>query len=470
MSAPIGTREALRSHQQARRDDVFDGLTSFLRIPSVSADPAHHHDVRRAAEWVARRLRQAGPVTVEFAETAGHPVVHGHWLGAQGMPTILVYGHYDVQSPDPLGAWASPPFEPEVRDGRLYARGASDDKGPMLIPIEVVQAFFATTGALPVNLKFLFEGEEEIGSPSLEAFVTEHAEELAADYALSADGAMWRIAEPSVITGSRGLVALEVEVRGPAKDLHSGRHGGAVLNPLHALVGLLASLHDADGRVAVAGFYDRVREVTTAERQALAALDFDDEEYRRLVGALALFGEPGYGTLERQWLRPTLELNGLSGGYQGEGGKTVIPAVASAKISCRLVPDQRPDDIARLVTRHLEERRPAGVELRVQTRPGGAVAYRIPADHPGLLVARQVLRRLYKTEPASVLMGGTLPVSEIFSRVLGIETVYFSFSTADEDFHAPNEFIRVSRLWDGLEAWADFLLTAATTAPEAATT
>jgi acetylornithine deacetylase/succinyl-diaminopimelate desuccinylase-like protein len=461
MSVPImgPPDDALRVHWEGRRQAVLDELTSFLRIPSVSADPACREQVRAAAEWVAERLRRAGPVTVRVAETAGHPVVCGSSLGAAGAPTILVYGHYDVQAPDPLDRWTSPPFEPEVRDGRLYGRGASDDKGPMLVPIEVAEAFFATRGALPLNVRFLFEGEEEIGSPSLESFVAEHAGELAADYALSADGAMWRIDEPSVIVGSRGLVAMEVEVRGPAKDLHSGRHGGAVQNPLHALVDLLASLHHADGRVAVAGFYDRVVE-SRAERNAIAALGFDDEAYRREVGVPALFGEPGYGTLERQWTRPTLELNGLGGGYQGEGGKTVIPSAAAAKISCRLVPDQRPEEVSRLVARHLEEHAPTGVEVRVRTRPGGASAYRIHGDHPGLAIGRQVLRRLYGREPASVLIGGTLPVSEIFSRVLGIDTVYFSFSTADEDFHAPNEFFRVSRLWDGLAGWSDFWLRA----------
>lgn len=462
MSTPItGLPDALRADQRARRDAVLDDLVAFLRIPSISADPAHRQDVRRAAEWVAERLRQAGPIAVSIVETAGHPVVQGEWLGAPGAPTILVYGHYDVQSPDPLDRWTSQPFQPDLRDGRLYARGASDDKGPMLIPIEVARSFFATVGAPPVNLKFLFEGEEEIGSPSLEAFVAEHAGELAADYALSADGAMWRIEEPSVIAGSRGMVALEVEVVGPAKDLHSGRHGGAVQNPAHALVALLASLHEQDGRVAVAGFYDRVRDATEAERQTIAALDFDEDAYRLEVGAPELFGEAGYGTLERLWLRPTLEVNGLGGGYQGEGGKTVIPARASAKLSCRLAPDQHPDEIAGLVAQHLEERCPAGVEVRVTIRPGGATAYRIPDHHRGLAVAREVLRRLYEKEPALVLIGGTLPVSEIFSRVLGIDTVYFSFSTADEDFHAPDEFFRVSRLWDGLEAWADFWLTAA---------
>jgi acetylornithine deacetylase/succinyl-diaminopimelate desuccinylase-like protein len=454
-----------RAYFDAHRDRILGELLEFVRIPSVSTDPAHQRDMEAAASWVAERLRRAGPFQVEIMETSGHPVVYGEWLQAPGRPTILVYGHYDVQAADPIERWQSAPFAPEVRDGRIYARGVSDDKGPMLIPIKVAEAFFATVGSLPVNLKLLFEGEEEIGSPSLHGWIGEQAARLTCDYALSADGAMWRIDEPSIITGSRGLVALNVDLEGPQKDLHSGRHGGALQNPLHALVEMLAGLHLPDGSVAVEGFYDAVARPADGERRALASLAFDEEAYRAEIGVPLLFGEPGYGTLERQWLRPTLELNGLKGGYQGEGGKTVIPAYAHAKISCRLVPDQRPEEIAGLIRRHLLAHVPPGVTVRVTPRPGGSPAYRIPADHPGLRVARQVLRRLYGMEPASVLIGGTLPVSDIFSRVLGIDTVYFSFSTADEDFHAPNEFFRLSRLWDGLTAWADFWCSAAEASP-----
>jgi acetylornithine deacetylase/succinyl-diaminopimelate desuccinylase-like protein len=445
-----------RDYLDTHHDRMVEELLEFLRIPSISTDPTQRAGVDAAAAWVADRLRHAGPLHVELLETAGHPVVYGEWLGAPGKPTLLVYGHYDVQPPDPLDLWQTPPFEPTIHGDRLYARGVSDDKGPMFIPIKVAEAYFSTHGALPVNLKFLFEGEEEIGSPGLNGFISDHAEMLRADYALSADGAMWRVDVPSVITGSRGLVALNLDVRGPAKDLHSGRHGGAVQNPLHGLVELLASLHHTDGRVAVEGFYDTVRAPTAAERAEIAGLAFDDEAYRASVGTPTLFGEPGYTTLERQWIRPTLELNGLSGGYEGEGGKTVIPASAHAKISCRLVPNQQPQEIAELVRRHLTAHTPPGVELHCADRPGGSPAYRLPSDHPGLRVARTVLRDLYGQEPASVLIGGTLPVSEIFSRVLAIDTVYFSFSTADEDFHAPNEFFRLSRFRDGLRAWTSY--------------
>ncbi len=429
-------------------------LQEFAAIPSVSTDPAYQADMAAAAQWVAARLAEAGMDGVEIIATDGHPVVYAEWLHAPAAPTILVYGHYDVQPPDPREKWLSDPFAPEVRDGRLYGRGVSDDKGPMLIPLLTAQAYMATAGRLPLNVKFLFEGEEEVGSPSLEPFIAAHAARLAADFALSADGAMWRIDEPSVTVSSRGMTGMEFSVRGAAKDLHSGRHGGAVANPLHALAALVASLHSADGRVSVAGFYDDVAELSAAEHAELAALPFDDDVYRREVGAPALFGEAGYTTAERMWVRPTLEINGMGGGYQGAGSKTVIPAEAMAKITCRLVPNQQPADIAAKIVRHLHAHTPPGVTLAVRGGGHDALPYRIPDDHAGLRTAVEVLTAVYAQTPLKVRMGGTLPVSELFQRLLGIDTVFFSFSTADEDFHAPNEFFRVQRLYDGLTAWA----------------
>ncbi len=452
--------QTAESYVDGHRELILAQLLDFLRIPSVSTDPRRRASVETAANWVAARLREAGPFTVQVLPTAGHPVVYGEWLGAPGKPTILVYGHYDVQPPDPLDQWRSAPFEPEIRDGRIYARGVSDDKGPMFIPIKAAEAFFAVEGRLPINLKFLLEGEEEIGSPHLAEFVRREVTRLAADYALSADGAMWRPTEPSLTIGSRGLAALEIEVRGPRTDLHSGRHGGAVQNPLHALAALIAGLHNDDGTVAVAGFYDGVTDPSADDLQRMAALNFDEADYRAFVGVPALYGERGYSTLARQWLRPTIEVNGLHGGYQGAGSKTVIPAAALAKITCRLVAGQRPEEIQRRVSRHIAARTPPGVTVTVTTPEGGAPAYRIDPAHPGLRIAGEVLHRCYHQEPVSVLMGGTLPISDIFHRVLTIDTVYFSFSTADEDFHAPNEFFRLSRLWDGIAAWIDYWRTA----------
>ena len=440
----------------AHHEHILGELIEFARIPSVSTDPQHREDMTRAAAWVAARLREAGPVDVRVHPTAGHPVVYGAWLGAPTAPTLLVYGHYDVQPPDPLARWLSTPFEPQVRDGRLYGRGVSDNKGPMLIPLKVAQAFFATRGALPLNVKFIFEGEEEIGSRNLEPFLVANRELLRADAVLSADGAMWRIDEPSITIASRGVSGLEFSLKGADRSLHSGRYGGSIANALHAIAELVASLHAPDGRVAVDGFYDDVATPPADERREIAALPFDEERFLAEVGAPATFGEPGYGTLERLWIRPTLEVNGMWGGYQGEGSQTVTPNEAHAKISCRLVPDQDPDRIRALVARHLETHLPAGVTLSIGGERHAARPYRIPSDHPGLVTAERVLQEVYKKKALRVRMGSTLPVSDLFKRLLGIDTVFFSFSTADEDFHSPNEFFRVHRLHEGLEAWARY--------------
>jgi acetylornithine deacetylase/succinyl-diaminopimelate desuccinylase-like protein len=441
---------------ESDRDRILDELVEFASIPSVSTDPAHATDVAAATGWVAAKLAAAGPITVRTIATSGNPVVYGEWLGAPGALTALVYGHYDVQPPDPLDRWHSPPFDPTIREGRLYARGVSDDKGPMLIPIKVAEAFFASVGALPLNVKFMFEGEEEIGSPSLDAFIRDHKELLAADFVISADGAMWRIDEASLTVSSRGLAGLELTLTAASKDLHSGRHGGAVANPLHAMARLIASLHDSSGRVAVAGFYDDVRELSRAERDAIAALPFDERTYLAQVGAPAAFGEPGYSTLERQWTRPTLEINGMWGGYAGPGSKTVIPSEAHAKITCRLVPDQDPARVVALVSRHLESHVPPGTRLSISAMDHGAGASHIEPDHFALEAADRALRAVYGSQPLRVRMGGTVPIGELFERHMGLSTVFFSFSTADEDFHAPNEFFRVHRLHEGLEAWARY--------------
>jgi len=440
----------------AHHDRSLGELIEFVRIPSVSTDPQRGEDVARAAQWVAAQMRQAGPIDVRIVPTPGHPVIYGEWLGAPSAPTLLVYGHYDVQPPDPIERWLSDPFEPVVRDGRVYGRGVSDNKGPMLIPIKVAQAFFATRGALPLNVKFIFEGEEEIGSRNLEPFLAAKGQLLQADCVLSADGAMWRHDEPSITIASRGVVGLEFSITGASRNLHSGRYGGSIANALHAMAELVASLHSADGRVAVEGFYDDVAALSDEERRDIAALPFDEGRFLAEVGAPSPFGEGGFSTLERQWTRPTLEINGMWGGYQGQGSQTVTPNEAHAKISCRLVPDQHPDKIRALVARHLEKRLPAGVSLTVGGDRHAALPYRIRSDHPGLVTAQRVLERVYGKKPLTVRMGSTLPVSELFKRLLGIDTVFFSFSTADEDFHSPNEFFRIDRLHEGLEAWARY--------------
>jgi acetylornithine deacetylase/succinyl-diaminopimelate desuccinylase-like protein len=424
-------------------------LSEFLRIPSISSDPARRRAMREAADWVAAQLAFANGRVVE---TNGHPVVLGELLGLADAPTILVYGHYDVQPPGDESEWTTPPFEPSVRDGRIYARGATDDKGPVLVPLKVAEAFLAQDGALPLNVRFLIEGEEEIGSPSLAHFLDEHRHELLADLVVSADGAMWRPSEPSIAIAAKGLLAFDVVVTRPAADLHSGRHGGAVQNPIHAIARMLAGLHDDDGAVAVPGFYDCVESLGRADQEALARIPFEEETYRAEVGVPGLHGEPGFTTLERLWTRPTLEVNGVEAG----GWFTVIPRRARAHITCRLVPRQDPDVVFAAIERHVQASRPRGVEVGAEAAPGGVPAYAIPADHPAVVAGKAALRTVYpETEPLLVRIGGTLPAATIFEEILSLKTLFFSFSTADERLHAPDEFFRLRRLDEGLRAWAE---------------
>ena len=428
-------------------------LAEFVAIPSVSTDPAHAADVRRAAEWVANRLRKAGLIEIEIWETPRHPAVFGRWNGAPGAPTVLIYGHCDVQPADPLELWDSSPFVLTDRGGRLYGRGVSDDKASMLLPILAAEAFFSSGAEPPVNLRFLFESEEEIGSVDLPDLVRARRDALACDVALSADGAMWRPEAPSINISSRGLAALSFTVRGPAHDVHSGRHGGGIANPLHAAAELIASLHD-NGRVAVEGFYDDVVEIEPALSQALERLTFDEKKYLAEVGAPSGFGEPGYGTLARQWYRPTIEVNGFYGGYQGPGGKTVLPSEAHVKLTSRLVPNQRPQDVVAKVRRHLERHCPAGVTLAIEEGHEGASAYRVSTESPAVRAGAETLRDVFGVSPEFVGMGGTVPIVTTFREVLGVDTVFFSFSVADENIHAPNEFYRPERFHLGLQAWA----------------
>jgi len=441
----------------SRVDDSLADLQAFAAIPSVSAVPAHAQDMERACRWLMERLQAAGPLTTERWATPGHPAVYAEWLGAPGQPTMLVYGHYDVQPPDPLDEWQSPPFTPTVRDGRVYGRGVSDDKGPLLIAVQAIGAWFSVTGRLPVNVKLLFEGEEEVGSRHLPDLVRANAERLRADFVLSADGGMWSAEHPSLTVRARGLTALEFTVKGPATDLHSGRHGGSVHNPLHAISELIAGLHDRSGRVTVDGFYDGVQDRPPHERDAVRRLPFHDDAYLAQTGAPAVHGEAGYSTLERQWDRPTLEVNGLWGGYTGEGSKTVLPSRAHAKLSARLVPGQDPDRVRTLIETHLRTHTPPGVTLDLREDAHGARAYAVPHDLPGLQVARDVLTDLYGQPPLEVGMGGSIPVLQTFQEVLGLHTVFFSFAVGDEDIHAPNEFFRLHRIQEGQRAWASYL-------------
>jgi acetylornithine deacetylase/succinyl-diaminopimelate desuccinylase-like protein len=430
----------------ATDDQYIDELTAYVEVPSVSRD-ATAETMRAAAEWLAAQLAFANGRVVP---TEGHPVVRADWLGAPDAPTVLVYGHYDVQPTGDLDEWHTPPFE-LVRDGDVIrGRGVTDDKGPVFIVLKVAQAFLAQEGALPLNIKFLFEGEEEIGSPHLPAYVREHADELAADLVISADGAMWRPTEPSLSIASKGLVTLDIEVTGADGDLHSGRFGGTVANPVHALSEILAGLHDPDGRVAVEGFYDGIPELSAERRAAVAAVPFDDDAYRTGLGLDELFGEAGYSTLERLWERPTLEINGVRAG----GKYTVIPHAAVGHVSCRLVPGQRPERVLQAITDHVLAQKIPGVRVTVRPDDVGVPAYTIPADHPAIRAANAALAEVYPgQEVLLAVIAGTLPATALFEEVLGAKTLFFSFSTADENLHAPNEFMRISRLREGMRAW-----------------
>ena len=439
------------------RERFIAELLTFLRIPSISSLPDHAQDVQRAAEWLEARMTSAGIESVRIMPTGGHPVIYGEWLHAGDRPTILIYGHFDVQPVDPLNLWDNPPFEPVIRDDRIYARGANDDKGNLFIPVIVTEALLKAEGKLPVNLKFLFEGQEEIGSPQLPGFMEANKELLSCDLVLSADGGQWSEDQPMLVLGTRGLAALFIDVEGPDHDLHSGTYGGAVANPIHALIQIIGSMHDHEGRITVDGFYDDVRSLTDGERSHIARIPFDEARYLKEVGANGLFGEPGFTTYERGWVRPTLEVNGFYGGFQGEGLKTVLPSKAHAKISCRLVADQDPFKIVDLVEAHINRVTPPGVKVTVSKPESGANPYQIEDTHPGMRISGTVLRDIYGKEPYSISMGGTIPVNALFLEHLNAYTVVFAFSLMDELQHSPNEFFRLSGYEKGQKAYGMIL-------------
>ena len=450
---------AFDAHFAAARDRHLAELGDFIRIPSVSALPAHRDDMVRAAEWTAARLRAAGAPEVAVLPTGGHPVVWGRWPAADpAAPTVLIYGHYDTQPADPFELWDSPPFEPTIRDGRLYARGASDDKGNLILPILVAEAFGKLAGGPPVGLVFLFEGEEEIGSPSLRAFLNAHRDRLRASVAISADSAMWSHERPSLVLGSKGLAGVQLDARGAVGDLHSGLHGGMAPNPLNALATVLASMKAPDGRITVDGLADGVRPLTEREVAEVAAIPFDEAAYARSLGIDAPVGDPEYSPLERNWLRPTLDLNGIWGGFQGEGSKTVIPREAHAKITIRLVPDQDPAQVVAAIERHVAAHCPPGVTITIQPTAGSARAYTIAPDHPALLAAFAALRASYGRDPLLIRLGGTLPVAEFFKTDLALDTVFLAWEMPDENLHGPNEFLRLENFDRGLRVYTDLLL------------
>ncbi len=444
-------RDAALASARQRADSYVQELAEFVRIPSVSTTSEHAPDMARAADWLADRMRRAGVPDVRVMPTAGHPVVVGRWHAAPGAPTVVVYGHYDVQPPEPLELWESPPFEPELRDGKLYGRGASDDKAGVLTALYAVEAAAAATGAPPINVTFMIEGEEEVGSPNLVPFIRENKELFAADLAISADGGIFGVGVPSLTVGSRGLTGVEVTVQGANADLHSGMYGGAVANPLMALSHMLSSLQDENGVVQVAGFYDGIPPLSADERAAIDAVPKVEGELEGL-GLEEWWGDPAFTPDERRLVRPTLEVNGLYGGYQGPGIKTVLPSTAHAKITCRLVRGQDPADVANKLAAHLEAAAPAGVTVSVRQLPGNGRAYQMPLDLAVLELAGEAMEATFGLQPFPVWTGGTVPVAEQFVSELGIWCLYFAFGEPDNGLHAPNEFFRVKTLHQGVEA------------------
>ncbi|NJN18960.1 MAG: dipeptidase [Oscillochloris sp.] len=434
-----------------------DEMLAFLRIPSISAIPAHAGDVQQAADWVAARVAAAGLEHVEMMATGGHPVVYADWLHAPGKPTVLIYGHFDVQPVDPLDLWTSPPFEPTIRDGKVFARGASDDKGNMLVPILALEALLQSEGALPLNVKVFFEGQEEIGSPTLPPFVAANKERFACDYAISADGGQYSDDQPELLVGLRGGCGVQIDVKAAKMDLHSGLYGGVVMNPIHALVMLLDSMRSHDGVISVEGFYDQVRTLDDQDRARINAVPIDEAAVKADLEISALFGEAGFTPRERNWARPTLEINGIWGGFQNEGIKTVLPAEAHAKITCRLVADQDPNRIVELLQAHVERHAPPGVTVTVTPLAFRAQPYLMEADHPGNLAAREVLIEVYGKEPFYTRSGGSIPVCGLFLEHMGVHTVNFGFGLPDERQHSPDEFFRLSSFRRGQSAYCKLL-------------
>ena len=445
--------DALTQYLESNRDRFLEDLKAILRIPSVSADPAYKADVRRCAEHLAAHLKSIGMTTVEVVETKGHPIVYAEWLGAPGAPTALVYGHYDVQPPDPLELWKTPPFEPVVENGKIKARGACDDKGQVYMHCSAIAAHLAVNGKLPVNVKMMIEGEEESGSGSLEPFLVAWKERLKADVIVVSDTSMLGPDQPALCYALRGLVYTQIEVTGPTRDLHSGEFGGAVKNPANALGAILAGLYDADGRCTVPGFYDRVRQLTATEKQAIAELPFDEAGFIRETGAPHAFGEKGYSTYERITSRPTCDVNGMWSGYIGEGAKTVLPSFAAAKVSMRLVPDQDPAEIFAAYAAHVQKLAPPSVTVKVINHHG-AVPFITDPDHPMLQAAVRALARSWTKKPALFREGGSIPVMAAFQKVLGYPCILMGFGLHDDQVHAPNEKYSLTSFHGGTKSCA----------------
>jgi acetylornithine deacetylase/succinyl-diaminopimelate desuccinylase-like protein len=445
------------NYYQEHQYDFLEGLKTFLRIPSISTLSEHKPDIRRAAEFALNELRAAGMTSAELIEGDGNPLVYAEWLGAPGKPTILFYGHYDVQPPDPLDEWISPPFEPEVRGNDIFARGACDDKGQVYIQIKAVEGLLKTTGKLPVNVKFLLEGEEETGGEHIEAYVKSKPPRLQADAAVVCDTEMFAPNLPTICIGLRGMVYYELFVQGADHDLHSGMYGGAAPNPILAISEILCALKDRDGHLKIPGFYDRVVPPSDKEREAWARLPFDVKEYtEKEMGAKELVGEPEVPLFERIWARPTLEVHGIRGGFTAEGAKTVIPARAVAKISTRLVADQRVDEAIAQFKAAVAAACPKGVTVEVKVLHSGTPSLTDP-DNPFIHASAEAMKQVFGTGTVYIRSGGSIPIVGVFDRYLGIPSVMMGFGLPDDNLHAPNEKFHLPNLYRGIEAMARYL-------------
>lgn len=446
-----------RSYAQDNRARFLDELKGLIRIPSISAVPAHAADVRRAADWLLDHLRALGFQSEIIPLEGGHPMVYGEWMKFAGKPTVLFYGHYDVQPVDPLEEWISPPFEPTERGDNLYARGASDDKGQVFAVIKALESHLRGEGRLPVNVKVLIEGEEEIGSPGVNRWIERRGKKLACDFAWVSDGQLFEPNLPTIVTGLRGLCYTEVDVRGPSHDLHSGQHGGATPNPINALAAIIAGLKDKRGRVTVPRFYAPVKDPVPEEKASWERLPFSEEGYLKELGIPVSPGEAGYGILERRWARPTLDVNGIVGGWTGAGPKTVIPSRATAKVSMRLVPEQRAKNVFRAFEKRVRKLAPEAVEVEVRMLSGSDAVVIDPAAPP-IKAAAAVAREIWGKEPVYIREGGSVPIVTQFSRVLKVPTVLFGFGLPDDNLHAPNEKYYLPYFYRGIDtviAWLD---------------
>ncbi|GAB4000434.1 dipeptidase [Spirosoma daeguense] len=439
----------MTTYLETNKQRFLDELLDLLRIPSVSADSKFKDDVRRTAEFVRDKLTAAGLDEAQLFETKGHPIVYAEKIVDAAKPTVLVYGHYDVQPADPYELWDSPPFEPTIRNERIYARGACDDKGQFYMHIKAIEAMVATDG-LPCNVKVMIEGEEEVGSDNLGVFVREHRDLLKADVILISDTSIISNETPSIETGLRGLSYVEVQVTGPNRDLHSGVYGGGVANPVNVLCEMIASLHDENGRITIPGFYDNVADLSDAERAELAKAPFDLDEYKRDLGINDVAGETGYSTNECTSIRPTLDVNGIWGGYTGEGAKTVLPSKASAKISMRLVPNQTPDEITELFTKHFTAIAPAGVQVKVTPHHGG-MPYVTPVDSIEFEAASKAFEEAWGKKPIPTRGGGSIPITALFEEELGIKSILMGFGLDSDALHSPNESYGLFNFYKGIE-------------------